>query len=192
MKEKALQNLYNLISGCNCDCPGEREGAGQVRDSNNPNAGIVLLGEAPGGEEIKQGMPFMGQAGRKLEGYLKIAGLSRSDVYIINTVKCRPTKNNGRANRKPNSCEIKSCAHWLDEELEILSPKIIITLGEVALKRFGGSKMSIGNCHGQPLVDERFTIFPLYHPAASIYRRALEEVIEQDFIKLGIWLYKNK
>jgi DNA polymerase len=191
MKEKALEDLYRRVYGCRCDCPGEREGAGLVRDCGNPDTGIIFLGEAPGGEEIRRGMPFVGQAGRKLEEYLKLAGLGRRDVFIINTVKCRPTRNNGRANRKPGICEIKSCARWLQEELKILSPGVIVTLGDVALKNFGGNKIQFGNYHGQPLVVGQFKLFPLYHPAAAIYRPALEEVIRQDFVKLGQWLREN-
>ncbi|SFQ95922.1 uracil-DNA glycosylase [Desulfoscipio geothermicus] len=192
MKEQALNQLYARVTGCCCDCPGEREGAGLVRDRSNPDVGIVLLGEAPGGEEIKKGVPFAGQAGRKLVDYLALAGLTRADVFIINSVKCRPTKNNDRANRKPNACEIKACAHWLDEELAILSPVTVVTLGDVALKKFGGNAVRIGNYHGQPLVWGELTVFPMYHPAAAIYRRALEDVIAEDFAKLGRWLQRKK
>jgi len=192
MKEIALLNLYDRLTGCICDCPGERVGAGLVRDRGNPETSIILLGEAPGGDEILKGSPFTGQAGRKLDGYLELAGLSRTDVFIINSVKCRPTKNSGRANRRPNSCEIKNCSRWLEEELQILKPRVIITLGDVALKKFGGNKIKIGNYHGQPLLWEQYTVFPLYHPAASIYRRALEKVIKDDFTKLGYWLKQNR
>lgn len=191
MKEKALRELYRRVRDCRCDCPGEREGAGLVRDCGNPERGIVLLGEAPGGEEIKRGMPFAGQAGRKLDVYLNLAGLERRDIFIINTVKCRPTRNGGRANRKPGPCEIKSCARWLQEELQILSPGVVVTLGDVALKYFGGNKVQVGNCHGRPLVAGQFQLFPLYHPAASIYRPALDEVIRSDFAMLGQWLREH-
>ncbi len=193
MKEKSLQQLYSRIINCRCPCPGERTGGLLVREHGNPGKRIVFLGEAPGAEEIKQGMPFVGQAGRNLEGYLQLADLERKDIFIVNTVKCRPTQNNGRANRKPGVCEIKSCAHWLDEELAILSPWVIVTLGDVALKRLGGGKSRrISDCHGQPFSLERYTVFPMYHPAAAIYRRALTEVIEGDFKKLGNWLKEMK
>ncbi|TYO93885.1 uracil-DNA glycosylase [Desulfallas thermosapovorans] len=192
MKEKALLQLYNRITGCQCPCPGERTGAGLVWDRGYPGSRIVFLGEAPGGEEIKQGLPFVGQAGHNLAGHLGLAGLERRDVFITNTVKCRPTKNNGRANRRPVACEVKHCARWLDEELAILSPRVIVTLGDVALKRLGGSDMRVGNCHGQPFELEKYTVFPMYHPAASIYRRALIEVIENDFKKLGAWLRQKR
>ena len=190
MKFRVLQELYDQIIACNCRCPGERE-RGLVKDRYSQSTAIVFLGEAPGGEEIKQGLPFVGQAGHKLAAYLDLAGLTRKDIYIINSVKCRPTKNGGRANRKPGGCEIKACAHWLKQELEILSPRVIVTLGDVALKNFGGNKVSIGNYHGQPLVWSKTAVFPMYHPAAAIYRRALEDVIKDDFIKLGKWLRQN-
>ncbi len=192
MKEKALEALYAQIKGCRCQCPGEREGAGATRDYGNPDAGVVMLGEAPGKEEIKQGIPFAGQAGFKLNEYLQLAGLQRSDLYIINTVKCRPTKNNGRSNRKPNRCEISSCARWLEEELKILSPRVIITLGDIALKQFAGNSMRISDYHGRPLVRQQTLVFPLYHPAAVIYRRALDKVMAEDFVKLGRWLAQIK
>ncbi len=189
MKENALQQLYHRITDCRCPCTGERTAGILVMDRGNPAARIVFLGEAPGGEEIKQGIPFSGQAGRNLDGYLQLAGLSRKDIFIVNTVKCRPTQNNGRANRKPGICEIKYCAHWLDEELAIISPRVIVTLGDVALKRMGGGRsMRISDYHGRPFVMEKYIVFPMYHPAAAIYRRALAEVIESDFVKLGGWL----
>ncbi|MFA7467216.1 MAG: uracil-DNA glycosylase [Desulfotomaculaceae bacterium] len=188
MKQHSLQHLYERIRRCSCDCPGERQGAGTVRDTGSPEIGVVLLGEAPGGEEIKRGAPFVGQAGVNLDDYLQLAGLTRSDIFITNTVKCRPTKNNGRANRRPVSCEIKSCARWLDEELEIILPRVIITLGDVALKRLGGQTKRIGECHGEPLMLNGITVIPMYHPAAVIYRRQLEPIIAADFTNLKKWL----
>lgn len=183
-----MQGFYERVRSCRCACPGEREGAGVVWDCyGNPDAGLVLIGEAPGGEEIRQGRPFVGQAGIKLEAYLELAGLTRADIFIMNTVKCRPTKNNGGANRTPGSCEIKSCAPWLEEELKIVAPGVILTLGGVALKIFNRA-FRIGDCHGQPMSLGPYQLLPLYHPAAAIYRRDLEEVIQQDFINMGQWL----
>jgi len=182
--KQALQQLYERIKRCVCDCPGERQGAGTVRDNGSLQAGILLLGEAPGGEEIKRGVPFVGQAGVNLDGCLSLAGLTRDSVLITNTVKCRPTKNEGRANRRPTACEIKSCVRWLDEELHILSPRVIITLGDVALKRLGGPSLRLAECHGRPLTLNGTTVIPMYHPAAVIYRRQLEPVIAADFTGL--------
>jgi len=188
LKQHSLQHLYERIRRCSCDCPGERQGAGTVRDTGNPEVGVVLLGEAPGREEIKRGAPFVGQAGINLDGYLRLADLTRSDVLITNTVKCRPTKNDGRANRRPTGCEIRSCARWLDEELQILAPRLVIALGDVALKRLGGQAKRIGECHGEPLMLNGITVIPMYHPAAVIYRRQLEPVIAADFTNLQKWL----
>jgi len=188
MKQQMLNDLYDKIKLCRCDCPGEREGAGLAMDNGGLQSGIVLLGEAPGGEEIKNHTPFVGQAGQKLDGYLKLAGINRNDIFITNTVKCRPTKNNGHANRRPSGCEVKSCAVWLDDELDIIAPAIVITLGDVALRKLSGNTMRIGDWHARPFNSGCFSVFPLYHPAASIYRRALEEIIKEDFEKLGHWL----
>ncbi|MCL2337152.1 MAG: uracil-DNA glycosylase, partial [Firmicutes bacterium] len=148
-------------------------------------AEILLLGEAPGAEEIKRGVPFVGQAGVNLDGFLQLAGLTRDKVLITNTVKCRPTKNQGRANRRPTACEIKSCARWLDAELRLLSPPVLITLGDVALKRLGGPALRLAECHGRPLTLNGAAVIPMYHPAAIIYRRQLEPVLAADFTALG-------
>lgn len=188
MKHESLIELYRRVEACACHCPGERQGAGTVWDTGDAGSGIILLGEAPGGEEIKRGVPFVGQAGVHLEGYLQHAGLARSDVFIVNSVKCRPVKNGGRANRRPTACEIKACARWLDEELAVLKPRVIVTLGDVALKRIAPAGLRIGQCHGRPLEMGTTVVFPMYHPAAVIYRRQLEELIVADFTALGEWL----
>lgn len=193
MKDMALQQLYNRIANCCCPCPGERSRGLPVRDHGNADTHVVFVGEAPGAEEIKHGMPFVGQAGRNLDVFLQLAGLARQDIFILNTVKCRPTKNEGRANRRPGVGEIRHCAPWLDEELAILAPRVVVTLGDVALQRLGGgNNRRVGNCHGQPFELEKYIVFPMYHPAAVIYRRALTEIIEADFKKLGYWLKDMK
>jgi len=182
-----IDELYALIMNCNQPCSGEKT-RGLVRDIGDPKRKIVFLGEAPGAEEIKKGCPFSGQAGTKLASYLGLANLTREDIFILNTVKCRPTKNNGRANRKPSADEIKKCAFWLDEELKLISPNVVVTLGDVALQRLGGKKHKLGTCHGQPFTADDYIVYPMYHPAAAIYRRDLEQVIEEDFRALGLWL----
>ena len=185
-----INDLYAQIVQCDRICAGEKA-KGAVRDGGNEGAGVIFLGEAPGAEEIKQGRPFTGQAGAKLEGYLKLAGLMRKDIFIINTVKCRPTKNNGKANRRPTVGEIKCCSYWLDEELKLLAPKVVVTLGDVALQRMGGGKRKLADCHGKAFIAEEYVVYPLYHPAAAIYRRDLEATIVEDFQLLGEWIKSN-
>ncbi|MCD8089236.1 MAG: uracil-DNA glycosylase [Clostridiales bacterium] len=160
-----------------------------IPGEGNPNPGIVLIGEAPGGEEEKQGKPFVGKAGRNLSEFLEILGLKRQDIYITNVVKLRPTKINpktGRAsNRPPNKAEVEFFTPYLHRELEILSPEYVVTLGNFALKAVTGDKKAvIGDVHGREISRGAYTLFPLYHPASIIYNRSLKETYIRDVEKL--------
>lgn len=155
---------------------------------------LMMIGEAPGGDEEKQGRPFVGKAGKNLSAFLEKVGLERGEIYISNVVKLRPTKESpktGRAvNRPPSGAEIEFFLPFLLEEIEIISPKIIVTLGNVPLKAVTGDKAAvIGDFHGRPLpLPDRRTLFALYHPAAVIYNRALQEVYDKDLEKLRQFL----
>lgn len=187
---KELDNLYKDIALCN-KCPLAADRTNPVRDSGDPEkAAVVLVGEAPGANEVKYGIPFAGEAGKKLSGYLALAGLAREDVYITNVVRCRPTSNGGRRNRTP-SREIPSCGDWLNSELAIIRPKTVVTLGNISLKWICGKQYNIGNCHGKLLKAGDMAIIPMYHPAAAIYRRELDELIRAEFQKLGYYLKGN-
>ncbi len=155
---------------------------------------LMMIGEAPGGDEEKQGRPFVGKAGKNLSAFLEKVGLEREEIYISNVVKLRPTKESpktGRAvNRPPSGEEIEFFLPFLLEEINIVSPKIIVTLGNVPLKAVTGDKSAvIGDFHGkpQPLPDGRI-LFALYHPAAVIYNRALQEVYDKDLTALREFL----
>ncbi|WP_304509606.1 uracil-DNA glycosylase [Anaerotignum sp.] len=155
---------------------------------------LMMIGEAPGGEEEKQGRPFVGKAGKNLSSFLEVIGLKREEIYISNVVKLRPTKaspKTGKAvNRPPSKEEIAFFLPFLEEEILIISPKVIVTLGNVPLKAVSGDKsITIGDVHGRPypLTAER-VLFPLYHPAAVIYNRALSEVYQEDLRKLKEFL----
>ncbi len=150
---------------------------------------LVLIGEAPGGEEEKQGKPFVGKAGQNLSEFLNILGLERKNIYITNVVKLRPTKINpktGRAsNRPPNRAEVDFFTPYLLKELEIISPEYVVTLGNFALKAVTGDKKAvIGELHGKELQREGYILFPLYHPASVIYNRGLKETYIRDVEKL--------
>lgn len=166
-------------------------------------AGIMLVGEAPGEQETLQRRPFVGKAGKNLNAFLEVLELARQELYITNVVKFRPEKTNpetGRkSNRPPNKEEIALFRRFLREEIGILCPKVIVTLGNVALKAVADNeKITIGEVHGTAIdvglwEEKKQTapkLFPLYHPASVIYNRDLHEVYQQDLQKLKEFLYK--
>lgn len=121
----------------------------------------------------------MGAAGKELDGLLKHAGLSRGDVFITNIVKCRPPEN-----RRPTEAESLACQPYLERQLALIRPRVVVLLGDSALKRFL-PKESLANAHGRVFERLEFSLFPTYHPAATIYNRSLEAVIKRDFETLG-------
>lgn len=188
------------------------EGQTPVPGEGTPNAEVMLIGESPGAEEMKYCRPFVGKAGENLNGFLASVGLDRSQMYVVNTTRCRPyketekilkngTKRVTKSNKPPSQHAIRSCATWLDMEIELVNPRLLVTLGSIPLKRLLPDE-SISNVHGTLLTvpiqkpgekedsrdyivsEKTFHVFPLYHPAAIIYRRELKEVFEEDLKKL--------
>jgi len=164
-------------------------------EGHHDHPDIMLIGEAPGEQETLQRRPFVGKAGKNLDGFLEVVGLQREEIYISNVVKVRPTKTSekGRvSNRPPNREELALFTPYLYEEILLVEPKLIVTLGNVALKALAGSKAVIGDMHGSPaevtVTHEKqsatFRLFPLYHPASIIYNRALQDVYQDDLHKL--------
>ncbi|MBQ7846614.1 MAG: uracil-DNA glycosylase [Clostridia bacterium] len=152
---------------------------------------IMLIGEAPGEQETLQGRPFVGKAGKNLDAFLEVVGLRREDIYISNVVKVRPTKVSPKgsvSNRPPNREELALFTPYLYEEILLVQPKMIVTLGNVALKALLGKEAVIGDHHGQvtraQVQGQPFQVFPLYHPASIIYNRSLTEIYQQDLQKL--------
>jgi uracil-DNA glycosylase len=154
-----------------------------VFGNGHPNADLMLVGEAPGFHEDQQGIPFVGQAGKLLDKLLAGIGLSRADVYVANTLKCRPP-----GNRDPMPEEKHECEPWLFRQIELIKPKVIATLGNHATKQLTGRETGITRIHGEPQQvtygSMQVTIFPLYHPAAALYTPAMLKVLEEDFAKL--------
>ncbi len=153
------------------------------------NAEIMLIGEAPGGEEEKQGRPFVGKAGKNLDEFLEIVGLDRADLYISNVCKLRPFKLSPKTgkpvNRAPNREELDFFVPLLHEEIKIVMPKLIVTLGNFALNYVLMDKsVKIGDCHGRLMEKDGMRIFPLYHPASVIYDRAKGPVYIEDLHRL--------
>jgi len=160
------------------------------------NGDIMLIGEAPGGEEDKQGRPFVGSAGKNLNQFLNVLGLKREDIYISNVVKIRPFKLSPKTgkpiNRPPDSDELNLFIPYLKKEIDIINPKIIVTLGNTALRAVLDDKSaSIGDYHGKISHSNNLNIFALYHPASIIYNQSLKEVYNEDLLKLKKELNPN-
>ena len=155
------------------------------------NADLMLIGEAPGAKETELRRPFVGAAGKNLDEFLSVIEKDREDIYISNIVKFRPYKvhptRGTKSNRPPKSGEIKLCLPYLLKEIEIIAPKIVVTLGNTALKSVLGDKsITIGSCHGTLIpFSESTKVFALYHPASIIYNRSLKEVYSADLSRLS-------
>jgi len=151
-----------------------------VFGSGNADADLMFVGEAPGANEDRQGLPFVGQAGRLLDQLLCEIGLSRADVFIQNTLMCRPP-----GNRDPQPGEIQNCSGYLLRKIELVQPRVICTLGNFATKLLRDDPTGITRLHGRP--EERrignldVVLYPLFHPAAALYTPAMLETLRADF-----------
>jgi DNA polymerase len=149
-----------------------------VPGEGNINADIVFIGEAPGAKEDELGRPFVGRSGMMLNELLQKIGLTRRDVWIGNVIKCRPPEN-----RDPMVDEIRACRPYLDKQIELIDPKIVVTLGRFAMDYFlPGEK--IANAHGNPYMLKTRVVYPLYHPAAALRNGTIKQVLIKDFINL--------
>ena len=170
------------VSGC-IRCRLSQGRTQVVFGAGSPTADLMFVGEAPGFHEDKQGLPFVGQAGKLLEQLLAGIGLQRSDVYIANVLKCRPP-----GNRDPQPDEIEACESHLFRQIELIRPVVIATLGNFATKLLSGRPTGITRVHGQEqeavLGGRKVLLYPLYHPAAALYTRAMLRVLEADFARL--------
>jgi DNA polymerase len=193
-KQEQLDQLQERITQ-ELICPLKDAATNMVFGKGNPDASIVFIGEAPGEQEDLQGKPFVGRAGQELDKLLRKISLTLDDVYICNILKYRPPKN-----RNPTIDEIRHHTPYLLLQLKIIRPKIIVTLGNYATKfvlaGFSVEGMSaikgIAQLHGTPqdltLDGITFTILPFYHPAAMLYNPRLREVVDHDFMKMGVLL----
>ena len=176
--EPAFVDLYERIADCP-NCALARTRTRTVPGSGPSTSEVMFVGEAPGQREDEQGLPFVGAAGKFLDELLAAAGLSRETVYIANIVKCRPP-----GNRDPRPEEIEACSAYLDEQLRIVDPRIVVTLGRVSMQRwFPGTPISRVHGKARRLEDGR-TVVPMYHPAAALHNGALRSVILEDFATL--------
>lgn len=173
-REQALNALNTQIRACTA-CPLYRGRTHAVPGDGPVDALIMFVGEAPGFYEDQQGIPFVGAAGRFLNELLEKSGIDRKSVYITNVIKCRPP-----GNRDPEIAEVVACKHFLDAQIEIISPKVVVTLGRHSMAR-AFSEEKISQVHGQPRTVAGQVYFPMYHPAAALHQPSLRGVVEADF-----------
>ena len=176
-QEQALEALHAQVRACK-RCPLYVGRTHAVPGDGPVNATLMFIGEAPGFHEDQQGIPFVGAAGRFLNELLEKAGIARGVVYITNVIKCRPP-----GNREPQIEEVDVCAPYLDQQIEIINPQVIVTLGRYSMNRaFPDEKISI--VHGQPRKVNGRVYFPRYHPAAALHQPSLRSTVEADFSRL--------
>ena len=171
---ESLEEVARLVKNCT-ECPLHRGRTNAVPGEGNAQADVMFIGEGPGFREDREGRPFVGPAGQLLEGLLASIGTNRKEVFIANMVKCRPPDN-----RDPAPAEIAACGKYLDRQIELINPKLIVTLGRFSLGRFFPGE-SITKARGKTRVKDGRTIFPVLHPAAALRRPELRGIMVEDF-----------
>ena len=177
-----LHAYRDAVADCTrCPLAGGRTQV--VFGSGDPAADLMFVGEAPGFHEDKQGVPFVGAAGKLLDQLLAGIGLARSDVYVANVLKCRPP-----GNRDPLPEEIEACEGHLWKQIELIQPRVVATLGNFATKLLSGRPTGITRVHGQEqettLGGRRVLLYPIFHPAAALYTPRMLEVLKSDFARI--------
>jgi len=172
-----LESLAAEVRQCT-RCPLHLGRTKAVPGEGAENAQIMFIGEAPGFHEDQQGRPFVGAAGKFLDELLASVGLNREDVYIANVIKCRPP-----SNRDPRQEEIEACRAYLDRQIELIKPKVIVTLGRFSMARaFPNARIS--RIHGKARKVDGIIYYPMYHPAAALHQPSLRRVVEEDMKRL--------
>jgi uracil-DNA glycosylase family 4 len=172
-----LTELYQEIAACQ-RCELAKGRTHTVPGEGPENAEIMFIGEAPGFHEDRQGRPFVGAAGKFLEELLASIGLTRDEVYICNVIKCRPP-----GNRDPLSDEIAACRPFLDKQIELVRPKLIVTLGRHSMARYFPNAQ-ITRIHGQPRRIGGRIYYPMFHPAAALHQPKWRSVVQEDMLKI--------
>jgi DNA polymerase len=182
-RREELKAVWQQASGCT-NCPqlaATRQSV--VFGAGNADADLMFVGEAPGANEDRQGLPFVGQAGRLLDQLLHEIGLERAEVFIANCLKCRPP-----GNRDPLPQEIDACQGYLFRQLELIEPRVVCTLGNFSTKLLRGDPMGITRLHGREEVrrigPRTVRLYPLYHPAAALYTPTMLETLRADFARI--------
>ena len=178
-RRQQLVDLYKEVQGCT-RCPLYETRTKVVFGAGNADADLMFVGEAPGAEEDRQGLPFVGRAGQLLNQMLEEIGLARDDVFIANVLKSRPP-----GNRDPQPLEIEACKPYLFEQVRLIEPRVVCTLGNFSTKLLSGSPTGITKVRGTPQVHELGgrTVFllPLFHPAAALRTPSVKETLRSDF-----------
>jgi DNA polymerase len=186
MTSTPLQELAKSLHNCQ-RCKLAKLGRTQVVFGvGNPHASIMFVGEAPGFHEDQKGEPFVGAAGKLLNDLLASAGLSRDQIYIANVIKCRPPNN-----RDPEPDEVETCKPFLMQQIEMIRPKLVCTLGNWATQTLLERKVGITKVKAQAFYMKNFVIFPLLHPAAALHQGNMLEPLKEDFKKLKEFLDRH-
>lgn len=181
----ALSKLYAEIARCQ-KCEIAKLRTHTVPGEGSENAEILFIGEAPGYHEDQLGRPFVGPAGQFLERLLASINLKREQVYIANIIKCRPP-----GNRDPLPMEISNCRGWLEKQIELIAPRIIVSLGRYSMAMFFPGK-TISKIHGTAQKRDNIIYFAMYHPAAALHQQSLRKEIEADMLKIPPILARAK
>jgi len=194
-KQDHLNTIEGEVKACRkCDLWKSRKNP--VAGEGNSDAAVMFIGEAPGCWEDVKGRPFVGAAGKLLDEMFSRIGLSRSGVYIANILKCRPPEN-----RDPLPVEVKACTAFLDRQIRIIEPRLIVTLGrhstayilsKAGFKDAEGITKLRGKVYKVNLFGLRICVIPMYHPAAALYRAKYKDGLEADFQLLGLELEKHR
>lgn len=182
-RRESLVSVYREAQSCT-RCGLSESRIRVVFGSGNSDAELMFVGEAPGAEEDRQGLPFVGRSGQLLTTMLAEVGIQREDVFIANTLKCRPP-----GNRDPLPSEIETCRPWLDEQIRLIEPRVVATLGNFATKLLREDPTGITKVHGTPteslLGGREVTLFPLFHPAAALRSRSVADLMRKDIALLA-------
>jgi len=173
----ALIELYQEIERCQ-DCELGKHRTRVVPGEGPEKTNLLFIGEAPGWHEDQQGRPFVGPAGKYLEELLASIGLKREQVYIANVIKCRPP-----SNRDPLPGEVQACSKWLTRQIELIHPKMIVTLGRYSMAKYFLNQ-SISQVHGKVRKQDNVICYAMYHPAAALHQGSLRKIIEADMLKI--------
>ena len=181
-RRELLKGVYNEARGC-VRCQLHQTRTQVVFGNGNADADLMFIGEAPGANEDRLGLPFVGAAGKLLDKLLSEIGMERRDVFVANTVKCRPPDN-----RDPHPNELQACRDYLDRQIELIEPTVICTLGNFSTKLLRADTTGISRLHGREEVrvvgSRAVRLYPLYHPAAALYTPSTMEALRSDFHRI--------
>jgi DNA polymerase len=181
-RREALKVVYEEARGC-MRCPLHATRTNVVFGAGNADADLMFIGEAPGANEDRMGLPFVGQAGKLLDRLLAEIGMERKEVWICNVLKCRPPDN-----RDPHPNEIAACQDYLRRQVDLIEPIVICTLGNFSTKLLREDPAGISRLHGREEVlivgTRAVRLYPLYHPAAALYTPSMQETLRSDFHRI--------